>query len=135
MVWIAHPNLGFTSVVAAHNRPDHVTLRFRSRLHLRRWREEFADILGAVPVEERPQADYSAGRVTVTVEGFAEVLRRLAAMTDYGNVKAEAERAWGDDAYVDALHAAWGVFLKVQQDVKHQAGPARRLPTPRRPRP
>lgn len=133
-MWITHPSLGFASAVAAHGKPNHVTIRFRSRLHLRRWREEFP-ALAAVPVEERHLADYRGGRVTITVEAFGEVLRRLAGMTTYGNVKSEAERAWGDDVYVDAMHEAWGVFLRVQQDAKHQAAPARRTPTPRRLRP
>jgi hypothetical protein len=138
-MWLIAPDLGFASIIALPSPADstaarRVVIRFRSRLHLRRYREAFPDLLGQLPVEERVGADYQGGRLSVTTDVLGELLRRLANRVVYNNCKSEAELVWGHgDPYVQAMHECWSSLLQVQHDPKHQAGgPAVRRTTPPR---
>jgi len=136
-MWLISPDLGFISVIAIPSpadrpAPRRVVIRFRSRQHLRKYREAYPDLLGGLPVEERIGADYQGGRLTVTVEVLGELLRRLAERVVYNNVKSEAERVWGfDDPLVEAMHDCWSALLRIQHDPRHRQDSASGRP-PRR---
>lgn len=129
-MWIAHPQ-GFASIIKTPGKPGFISLRFRSVLHARRWQAAFPASLGKVEIEARHGADYALARMTIPAVSFPDLMRELAGTVTYSNVKGATETEWGfGDAYVTAMHEAWSVFHRVQDDPKHRGSPAARRVNP-----
>jgi hypothetical protein len=114
-VWLVHPEFGFVSIVGHRNLPGHVLVRGRDHAHLRELQVRHPDLLGSVPIEQTPTADYAVRFAPVTAEVMAEVLRRESIGIRYDNVKAEAARRWGHgSAFVAAMHTCWSALRRLQ---------------------
>jgi len=114
-MWIVCPSFGFVSIVAHRTKPGQVLVRGRETAHLRELKVRHPDLLGSVPIEETPQADYGCRFAPISADIMAEVLRREAVGIRYDNVKKAAGERWGHGSvFVAALHSCWSALRKLQ---------------------
>lgn len=120
-MFIAHPQLGFYSVVVPKNQrtgamePDRRMVRARRRADLERLKERYPVLAEATILESPAHADYR-WRLLCERDAFAQVMQQMAEQIDYANVKAESHRHDGllGVAFSAAMHASHAAFARLQ---------------------
>lgn len=120
-MFIAHPQLGFYSVVVPKNQstgaiePERRMVRARRRADLERLKERYPVLANAPILESPPHADYR-WRLLCDRDAFAQVMQRMAEQVNYSNVKGESHRH--DEllgvAFSAAMHACHAAFARLQ---------------------
>lgn len=128
-MFIAHPQLGFYSVVVPKDQrtgamePGRRMIRARRKADLVRLKARHPILAGAPILQSPAHADYR-WRLLCDRDAFAQVMREMAELIDYDNVKGESHR--NDDqlgvAFSTAMHACHAAFARLQDRRSDEAG-------------
>jgi hypothetical protein len=122
-MWVMSEH-GFFSAVDAGN--GNVKVRARVKRHLQNLERNglYKGLLGRAPrIHTTQDTDYRH-RVIVPRAAWAEVVKRLAEATHYGNFK-DHVKATGDDDYERQLHHVWEAMYWLQEwELRQTAMPA-----------
>lgn len=111
-MWIAS-TLGFFSIVAHRDKPDHVIVRSRQRKDLFTLLYRHVEQPECYPIIELLDADYRF-RVTMKRDEFAKILFLLADDIQYPNFKSAIGRLPDQRAKLHAYHNLWADLRQIQ---------------------